>query len=257
MRYLNLYVSETNNIYTYSDENDEFDIGDIVVVDFRNRERKAIVISESREEKFDFKVNKIKRFVGDKISYGKEYVNLLMWMKDYYLSSYSNIFGFLNSKKIKIDYVREYLLNRHFEPDSDEEKELVKYFKKRESIREVFIKKKYSPEEIKKFIERGVISFQEVAKEKIIKNLENIEESENKNKSNVILTSEQNMIVEEIEKDSKKYHLIHGITGSGKTEIYIELLKRAYQRGENSIFLVPEISLTPQIINRFHIEFGR
>lgn len=256
MRYLNLYVSETNDIYTYLDEKDEFNPGDIVIVDFRNREKKAIVVSRSREETFDFKVNRIKRAVGENMSYGKEYVDLLLWMKDYYLSSYSNVFSFLNSKKIKIDYVKEFLLNKNFLPETPEEKELVKYFKKRESIREVFIKKKYSEEEIKYFIEKGILSFQEVAKERI-RDRDTEEKAEGENTGrDITLTPEQREIVEEIEKDSKKYYLIHGITGSGKTEIYIELLKRAYGDGKNSIFLVPEISLTPQIINRFHLEFG-
>ncbi|MGL5543217.1 MAG: primosomal protein, partial [Fusobacteriaceae bacterium] len=67
MRYLNLYVSETNDIYTYLDEKNEFNPGDIVIVDFRNREKKAIVVSRSLEESFDFKVNKIKRAVGEKM----------------------------------------------------------------------------------------------------------------------------------------------------------------------------------------------
>lgn len=256
MRYLNLYVSGTNDIYTYLDEKDEFNPGDIVIVDFRNRERKALVVSISQEESFTFKVNSIKRAVGENLSYGKKYVDLLLWVKKYYLSSYSNIFSFVNSKKIKIEYVKEYLLNRETVPETLEEKDLVKYFKKRESIREVFIKKRYSEEEIKGFREKGILSFQEVAKESEKNILSREERQESEVGREIILTPKQQEIVEEIEKDSKKYYLIHGITGSGKTEIYLELMKRAYNQGKNSIFLVPEISLTPQIISRFQKEFG-
>lgn len=255
MRYLNLYVSETNDVYTYLDEKNEFDVGDIVIVDFRNREKKAIVVSQSKEKSFDFKINKIKRSVGENLSYGKKYVELLLWMKDYYLSSYSNVFSFLNSKKIKIDYVKEFLLDRNLAPETHEEKDLIKYFKKKDSIREVFIKKRYSEEQIKIFQKRGILSFQEVAKENL-KFFENQEEKTREEIEEITLTFEQNEIVGEIERDSKKYYLIHGITGSGKTEIYLELMKRAYFEGGNSIFLVPEIALTPQIISRFYQEFG-
>ena len=50
--------------------------------------------------------------------------------------------------------------------------------------------------------------------------------------------------------------LIHGVTGSGKTEIYLQLVEEMLKRGKDSIVLVPEISLTPQTIDRFVGRFG-
>ncbi len=51
--------------------------------------------------------------------------------------------------------------------------------------------------------------------------------------------------------------LIYGITGSGKTEIYLQLIEKTLQEGKSSILLVPEISLTPQTVNRFIARFGK
>lgn len=65
-----------------------------------------------------------------------------------------------------------------------------------------------------------------------------------------------NQIVESIDNVRKDNYLIHGVTGSGKTEIYLQLVEEMLKRNKDSIILVPEISLTPQTIDRFVGRFG-
>ena len=57
-------------------------------------------------------------------------------------------------------------------------------------------------------------------------------------------------------KDKNNKFLIHGVTGSGKTEIYLQLVEEMIIMGKETIVLVPEISLTPQTIDRFVGRFG-
>ncbi len=75
------------------------------------------------------------------------------------------------------------------------------------------------------------------------------------------LTEEQKKAFEAIQKASKENRfeefLLFGITGSGKTEIYLQTIEEVIQKGKTAIVLVPEISLTPQIIERFIARFGK
>lgn len=74
-------------------------------------------------------------------------------------------------------------------------------------------------------------------------------------------TSEQaqalTLLREEEQKAQKRPVLLHGVTGSGKTEIYMQLIEHVIMEGKQAIVLVPEISLTPQTMERFISRFGK
>ncbi len=76
----------------------------------------------------------------------------------------------------------------------------------------------------------------------------------------IILTNDQQKAIKQINNSLKKDKfdpfLLHGVTGSGKTEVFIESVKNAIKFGKSAIVLLPEISITPQIAGRFKSVFG-
>jgi len=71
------------------------------------------------------------------------------------------------------------------------------------------------------------------------------------------LTAEQNQVVDKIlQRPGFHPHLLFGVTGSGKTEVYMQLLEHTLKQNKKGLVLVPEIALTPQLVQRFAARFG-
>ena len=68
------------------------------------------------------------------------------------------------------------------------------------------------------------------------------------------LNDQQKKAIESV--GEKGVYLLHGVTGSGKTEVYMRLIAKVLQENKNAIMLVPEISLTPQVLSTFKARFG-
>ena len=75
--------------------------------------------------------------------------------------------------------------------------------------------------------------------------------------SKLSMTEEQKNALENIDINKFNTYLLYGVTGSGKTEVYLQLIEKILKEGKTALMLVPEISLTPQITDRFIARFGK
>ena len=311
MQYFDIYIDSMKGIYTYSDKNDEFEVGENVIVPFRNIKKSGFIIRKNLKESFNFKVLNISSKVKNSLKLSNEQIKLIEWMTDYYLASYDSVIKAMIPKKIKISYSNVYIinlnklniLNQYLDNDiikymislttisystaktkfkksvidnlinkgflykndnniyinmekflelKEENKEIFEYFYKKTIVKKEKLEENFKRFDIRDLEEKEILKIEANINEKkeyISDNTEKVFE----NKS--LLNEKQLAIKENIENSNKKYFLLKGVTGSGKTEIYIELIKKAFFEGYGSIFLVPEISLTPQMVERFQSEF--
>lgn len=77
-----------------------------------------------------------------------------------------------------------------------------------------------------------------------------------RNRTNILFNNDQLVCLSEIKKHQSGTFLLQGVTGSGKTEVYIEVAKRTINAGKSVIILVPEIALTPQLLAEFANHFS-
>ena len=149
----------------------------------------------------------------------------------------------INKKYIKYVYLNKDidLSNIKISPKQQEILDQIKDKTKESDI-------KGSSSSIKTLIKNKILVEEEIEEYRV----NNYEE----NTFKIKLNEEQQKVVDRINNSTSETFLLHGVTGSGKTEVYMEVIADRIKKGEQSIVLVPEISLTPQIVNRFYKRFG-
>ena len=272
MYYYEIYVENNVNIYTYK-STEKYEPGEWCIVNFVNRNKTGLIISETKEEDISIDVSKIK-FIIDRapiLSIPENIMKLIRWIKDYYISDYYNVIRTVYPGTLKLNYSKKaiyvknledkepktenmYLFERNNEKLSEIEK-FNSYMQKKKEVTKATLDKNFSPDIIKRALKEEAIKIEK----KLIVNSKKMSGGKIEGKiadDDVVLNEEQQKVADTIKNGGKKFYLLKGVTGSGKTEIYINLIKEAIKNGYGSLFLVPEISLTTQMTERLEKQFS-
>ena len=232
-------------------------IGIRVLVPFGKMELEGFVL-EIKEEKETVKdLKSIIDVVDSSIVLNDELLELGRWMSEDTLSTLISCYQVMlpkalkakNGSNVSIRYDTFYKLNNNIAIDklNDSQKKIIDLVKEKEIVLKkdlveislsslnTLVKKGYLIEEKKEHY-RVLYKEKEIVKKK--------------------LTDLQEKVVNEVINGDNKTYLLYGVTGSGKTEVYMEIIDYYLKLGKTSIVLVPEISLTPQMVNRFRERFG-
>lgn len=272
MYYYEIYVENNVNIYTYK-STEKYEPGEWCIVNFVNRNKTGLIISETKEEDISIDVSKIK-FIIDRapiLSIPENIMKLIRWIKDYYISDYYNVIRTVYPGTLKLNYSKKaiyvknledkepktenmYLFERNNEKLSEIEK-FNSYMQKKKEVTKATLDKNFSPDIIKRALKEEAIKIEK----KLIVNSKKMSGGKIEGKiadDDIVLNEEQQKVADTIKNGGKKFYLLKGVTGSGKTEIYINLIKEAIKNGYGSLFLVPEISLTTQMTERLEKQFS-
>ncbi|OIJ09850.1 primosomal protein N' [Anaerobacillus arseniciselenatis] len=138
------------------------------------------------------------------------------------------------------------------------QKQVIEYFLKNRqpiSVKELIERISTTRSTIKALVEKGILIEREIEVSR-----DPYADRDFKRTTPLTLTTNQQKIIQPIfdsihQKEHKTF-LIHGVTGSGKTEVYLQSIAEVLKEGKEAIVLVPEISLTPQMVQRFKERFG-
>ncbi len=262
-------VKTLNRIFDYEiPENLNVEIGTRVFVPFGNKKVPEEGIVVGIKEKSEYKIKKILNVQKEKIDIEK--IELAKWMAKRYICNLSDCLKLMltpgttaknTETRVKERTINLIILAKDIDEiqddidsgkiKSEKQKNVLEFLINNENatMQDIEIFTDCSRSIVNTLIKNGYLEY----KEQQVERNPFIHKVENKTK-NLILTEEQQIALNSIKE--KGEYLLYGVTGSGKTEIYLQLIEKKLKENKSSIMLVPEISLTPQTVDRFIARFG-
>lgn len=257
--------SEADKIFEYSFDGNLVKLGSRVVVPFGNKTLDGIVIGV--KEKSDYPPEKIKSVISvleeipvmtDETLSLTDYVR-----KTCYVTRAQALRLFLPSEmrkgKVKEQFINYAVLSDGFDlktalselrKTAKKQKDFLSRLSEIKKIKLSDANANFGSSAVKACAERGYCC---ILSEK---NVRSPYKELSNNKKDVVLTPKQRFAVGSVENTDKMTTLLYGVTGSGKTEVYLNLINKVIEKGKTAIMLVPEIALTPQMLRQLRARFG-
>lgn len=255
----NINVDKTFDYIVPFEYIEKIKIGMRVKVPFASRELEGFVLDLVNNADDNYELKEIISIVDTEPILNNELLHLGQFMSKKYFSTLISCYQTMLPKALKaqnkttinkkmIKYVE--LCSNSFPKLKPNQEKIVEYLRINGKVKKEEVNK-ISVSGVNTLIKNGIII------ESLIEEYRLVTKDINKEKETFKLTVEQQEAKNKIlSQTQSSVFLLHGVTGSGKTVVYMEIVEEMLNRGKDSIFLVPEISLTPQMVYHFKSRFG-
>ena len=255
----NINVDKTFDYIVPFEYIENIKIGMRVKVPFASRELEGFVLDLVNSTDDNYELKEIISIVDTEPILNNELLHLGQFMSKKYFSTLISCYQTMLPKALKaqnkttinkkmIKYVE--LCSNSFPKLKPNQEKIVEYLRINGKVKKEEVNK-ISVSGVNTLIKNGIII------ESLIEEYRLVTKDINKEKETFKLTVEQQEAKNKIlSQTQSSVFLLHGVTGSGKTVVYMEIVEEMLNRGKDSIFLVPEISLTPQMVYHFKSRFG-
>lgn len=251
-------TSETDKIFDYL-ATEEVEVGCRVIVPFGKIKIEGICVG--LKETSEFPIDKLKRVIrvlDEKPALTKEIIALMDFMVGrYHVPRALALRQFLPSemrkgrvraKTVKYASIITFDLSL-IKSNATAQKNALIYLSEVKKEKLSVLNEKFSGTAIKALENKGLVEITEERVNRLPYSFLNSTEKK------VVYTAEQSNAIDTVTSDGKKVDLIFGVTGSGKTEVYLNLIEKTLKNGKTVIMAVPEISLTPQMLSLLRARF--